>query len=313
MNLLFTGASSFTGFWFAKTLASAGHRVFCTLTKASPGGYEGLRRERVDLLLKQKNIIPLWKCEIANAPDVFPADETLHGFCSHAAEVGDYKNADFNPLQAVAKNTLGIKNLYRWLRKKSCAFVLHSGTYFEAGEGVPDTAGNPSFSPYSVSKTMTWELVRFYANQNNLCAAKFVMSNPFGAYEERGFVGYLIKTWLRGETPSVNTPDYIRDNIPVSLMAQKYAAGVVVAGGNTRLPVVKFAPSGFVGTQGNFAHLLAARMEKLLKKKCPLTIAEKMNVVEPLERKNSESGIEDSPALDVFWQELSDFYTAHPQ
>jgi nucleoside-diphosphate-sugar epimerase len=311
MNLLFTGASSFTGFWFAKTLAEAGHCVFCTLTKATSGDYAGVRRERVALLLKQKNIVPLWGCEVANAPDIFPASEIIHGFCSHAAEVGDYKSADFDPVQAVAKNTLGIKNLYRWLHEKSCAYVMHTGTYFEAGEGIPDAQGNLSFSPYSVSKTMTWELVRFYTNQNKMRAAKFVMPNPFGAYEERGFTGYLVRAWLRGETPVVKTPDYIRDNMPVSLMARQYASGTASAGGEFGSQSVKFAPTGFVGTQGDFARLLARHMEKSLRLNCPLVVAEQIDFSEPLARSNSELGIADSPALDAFWEEFANFYTTH--
>ena len=38
MKILFTGASSFTGFWFVKTLAATGHEIFCPLTK-NPADY----------------------------------------------------------------------------------------------------------------------------------------------------------------------------------------------------------------------------------------------------------------------------------
>ena len=34
MKILFTGASSFTGYWFVKTLAEAGHEVICPLRGA---------------------------------------------------------------------------------------------------------------------------------------------------------------------------------------------------------------------------------------------------------------------------------------
>ncbi len=36
MKILFTGASSFTGFWFAKELAAAGHEVFAVFPPPVP-------------------------------------------------------------------------------------------------------------------------------------------------------------------------------------------------------------------------------------------------------------------------------------
>ena len=50
MKILFTGASSFTGYWFAKELASAGHQVFA-LFRHQPRDYpDDLRRQRVKAL-----------------------------------------------------------------------------------------------------------------------------------------------------------------------------------------------------------------------------------------------------------------------
>ena len=45
-NVLLTGASSFTGFWFARALVAAGHRVIAPL-RGRVDGYEGVRGERV--------------------------------------------------------------------------------------------------------------------------------------------------------------------------------------------------------------------------------------------------------------------------
>jgi UDP-glucose 4-epimerase len=53
-----------------------------------------------------------------------------------------------------------------------------------------------------------------------------VIPNPFGLYEEPHFTAYLMTTWLASETPRVQTPRYVRDNIHVSLLAKAYAAFV---------------------------------------------------------------------------------------
>jgi hypothetical protein len=55
-----------------------------------------------------------------------------------------------------------------------------------------------------------------------------------------------MKTWLAGETAGAQTPRYVRDNIPVSLLAKAYTAfvGDNSAPGATR----RLNPSGYAGT-----------------------------------------------------------------
>ena len=49
MRILFSGASTFTGYWFAKTLVEAGHEVLATLTQDA-GSNEGIRTSRLHML-----------------------------------------------------------------------------------------------------------------------------------------------------------------------------------------------------------------------------------------------------------------------
>jgi nucleoside-diphosphate-sugar epimerase len=51
MKILFTGASSFTGFWFVRELARAGHEVVATFRKRPEAYPDALRRERATLAL----------------------------------------------------------------------------------------------------------------------------------------------------------------------------------------------------------------------------------------------------------------------
>ena len=63
MRILFTGASSFTGFWFVRELARAGHAVTATFRQPFEG-YEGVRRERVRLL--QDHCEPIVGCSFGS-------------------------------------------------------------------------------------------------------------------------------------------------------------------------------------------------------------------------------------------------------
>src|ERR1041385_2405640 len=58
MKILFTGASSFTGYWFVKALADAGHDVTCPL-RSAPEKYEGVRKDRVEALKGACPVLPL--------------------------------------------------------------------------------------------------------------------------------------------------------------------------------------------------------------------------------------------------------------
>jgi nucleoside-diphosphate-sugar epimerase len=48
MRILFTGASSFTGYWFVRELVAGGHEVIAACR--GDGRYEGLRAERVRMV-----------------------------------------------------------------------------------------------------------------------------------------------------------------------------------------------------------------------------------------------------------------------
>jgi len=341
MNLLFTGASSFSGLWLASELAETGHRVFCTFSKPDISEYEPLRLRRVRHLLANENIIPLLGAAAAGAGAALDAFEdvrraggalpagdpvrgwngSIDGFCAHGAFVGDYKNPGFDAIGAAARNTAGLPELCERLRRRGCRFLLHTGTYFESGEGV-DGAGAAAFSPYAVSKKITWEISRFYAERAGMAVGKFVMPNPFGAWEGRGFTAHLARTWLAGGTPVVRAPEYVRDNAPVPLLAQAYLAAVEAMDGATRAggaantatvgavsPPVRFTPSGFVGKQGDFARLVAGRFARYWGRECPLEIARQPGFDEPRRRANSAEGIADGPRLDAFWEDFAAFHS----
>src|SRR6185436_4524078 len=101
---------------------------------------------------------------------------------------------------------------------------------------------------------------------------KFVIPNPFGPYEEPRFCNYLMQSWFKGEVPTVRTPLYVRDNIPVDLMAAAYAE--FTAQLPSRHGVTKLNPSFYVESQGAFAARFASEMESRLGLPCPVALLE---------------------------------------
>src|SRR5215475_5248342 len=103
VRILLTGASSFTGFWFASELARMGHDVTATF-RGQPDTYGDVRGARVQQLMEQVN--PVWGTSFGSELflDLVGAAQ-FDLFCHHAAETANYRRWDFDTLAASASNT----------------------------------------------------------------------------------------------------------------------------------------------------------------------------------------------------------------
>ena len=305
MRVLFTGGSSFTGFWFIKELNKSGHEITAIYRKEK-GEYEGVRKERVNLAGQFANQI--FKCEFGDERFLNLVKEGKWDLlCHHAALVTGYKNLDFDFVKALANNTREIIKIITSLKENGCSKILLTGSVFEANEGVGDN-DLQAFSPYGLSKTMTFEAFRFFTYKFQVKLGKFVIPNPFGPFEEPRFTNYLIKTWYEGKIPTVRTPDYVRDNIHVTLLAKAYAKFAESLSPDPGLE--KLAPSGYVETQGEFAQRFANEMNKRMEVDCRVNLGKQEEFNEPLVRYN------DLPAKDYVdswdeekaWDEIAEYY-----
>ena len=307
MKILFTGASSFTGFWFVKALAGAGNEIICPITRDFPD-YTGIRRQRLDLLKSHCRLIP-------NTP--FGADnflklsnaETCDQLCHHAADVTNYKSPDFDAAAAVRNNTLNLSAILGTLRQRGLRSVVLTGTYFEADEG----AGNlplRTFSPYSLSKTLTFAAFKAECQRAGLPLGKFVIPNPFGPFEEARFTGFLMKNWREGKLVEVKTPDYVRDNIHVDLLATAYAKFSARMFAATE-PLRKINPSGYAEKQGEFAQRVAREVKARTGWACELKLAGQADFSEPLNRTNTEPAAKLVPdwSESKAWDAFVEFYS----
>jgi nucleoside-diphosphate-sugar epimerase len=250
LRILITGASSFTGSWFARALAEAGHDVTATFRRRY---YEGLRAERVRLVTAVAR--PLWGVAFGDI------DGEYDVLCAHGAEVGNYRSTEFDADAAVAENTRDLERVVAGMGR-----VVVTGTVFEALD-----------TPYGISKRKTWEAFEPFG------AAKFVIPNPFGPWEnEPRFTTYLARTWLAGETAIVKTPQYQRDNIHVQALTDAYVRFVE----SDRL---RAAPSQYRETQLAFAHRCSRELAEHLRVDCAVEAAEQTDFSQPLELVNTDT------------------------
>jgi len=300
VRVLLTGASSFTGAWFAVRLRAAGHEVVATIRGACDD-YEGGRKRRLDWAAEAG----VQFLEGASFGDerFLDAIGACDVVCHHAAEVTNYHSLDFDVNAAVASNTRNARQVFERASAVRAAFVA-TGSVFEQGEGLGE-APLRAFSPYGLAKGLSWEILSFWAARAGVPIGKFVIPNPFGPHEEARFCAYLMRTWAKGESAEVRTPAYVRDNIPIDLLAERYVRFVESVA--TTRQDLRLSPSGYVESQGRFAERFAAEVGGRLGLEAKLILAKQTEFAEPVMRTNSDfdrSGWDER----TFWDSAADYY-----
>ena len=286
MKILLTGASSFTGMWFARELAHAGHEVAAVFRKR-PGEYEDdIRRKRAARVLEVGRGV--FGCSFGDAAFLdLVRQEHWDLYCHHAADVTNYKSSEFDLISALANNTRNIAPVLDALKTGSQGRtrILVTGSVFENDEGA-GSQGLPAFSPYGLSKSFTWEVFRYHASRAGLPIGKFVIPNPFGPFEDPRFTAYLMKSWMARQTAVVSSPVYVRDNIHVSLLAKVYAKFATEIPDR---PGMSFChPSGYAESQGAFALRFAQAMRPRLGLPCEVELKQQLDFQEPRVRINTD-------------------------
>jgi UDP-glucose 4-epimerase len=305
VRILLTGASSFTGYWFARELVTAGHAVVAPLRRAKDA-YSGLRGERVAQLAGLVDIV--WSCTFGEGNFLKLVEAgNFDVLCHNAARVGDHRSPDFDIVAALAENTKAVSRLLRSLVERGAKAVVLTGSVFEADEGVGSFPLR-AFSPYGVSKGITAAVFRYWCDEFGVPLGKFVIPNPFGPYEEPRFCSYLVNTWRRNEIAEVRTPRYVRDNIHVTLLAKAYAHFTLTTAQGPAFG--KLSPSGYVESQGAFARRFSQEVGSRLGLEARVKLANQTTFPEPLVRINMDpvDGARFGWSEAAAWDEIAAYY-----
>ena len=307
-RVLLTGASSFTGSWFAHALARAGAEVVAPLRGAHERG-PGIRARRLQRVAAAAEIIPFAPSGSDRLMEIVSEGPPFDLLCLHAAEVGDFKSPAYDAYEAFARNMHGLVPLLRAAAERGCRRVLVTGSLFEADEGVSDPWPS-AIGAYGLAKTLTWQAQRHECERLDLALGKFVIPNPFGPDEKPGLVSHLIGSWLRGVPAMIMHPELVRDHVPIRALASDYARMALGLPSTTGL--YRRNPSGFIETIGAFALRVAAGVGPHLGRPCPIQHAARSPesrgaMGEPRLRHNTDAVLE-SLVISDCWRDLAQCY-----
>ena len=113
--------------------------------------------------------------------------------------------------------------------------------------------------------------------------------------------------WNEGLSAKIHTPNYVRDNIPSSLLAAVYARFVsdLAQSGFQRI-----SPSFYAEPQGAFAERFAREMRQRLALSAALEFDVQTDFPEPVIRTNTDPvrGVDFGWSEQTFWDETAQYY-----
>lgn len=277
MNILFLGASSFTGFHFVNELSKIKkNKIYCTLTK-NINQYKSIRYERIKLLSKKKNIIFLKKIKFGDRKFINLLKKIkFNTFCFHHAFTKNYKdNSKFKFLKSLKENTNNIEEVFKLIDIKS--LIIISNTIFQEIPSKKYKAVNN----YGISKSNSFNQIKYYCEKNNIKYKSIYITNPWGIYEEKKLNYYLIKNWFENKNTYILHPNYIRDNIHIDKLSQSYKK-IILSKSNK----VNFFPSGICSSNKVFIEALKKKFEQFFKKEAKVTYANHAIYNQPICRIN---------------------------
>ncbi len=304
-RLLLFGISSFTGYWFAQAASTSGFGVVGVLTKPLTS-YDPLRSARLKRLGSSVELIesaPLGSDNLLAAVRRLKHVDVV-GW--HHAVVGDFKSASYPIGQAIDSALQGIPALAEALTERGCRGAAISHSVFEADRGLP--AGGLPIGRYGIAKRAVGDALSLFSAQLGWETAHFVICNPVGPFENLRLTAYLVREWSHGRIPSLQAPHWTRDNIPVDLLATRYAdalEGLLQGTGGL------FTPSYWPMKNREWAHKIAENFAPRLGLNCRLAETEVLDESEPRIRMGVEK-IHPPPSWreSEFWDRYAAFYAA---
>lgn len=292
MKILFTGISSFTGFWIANYFANKGYTIDAVLTKKTIRQYDSLRSERLSKLSDNINLI--FDCKFGDNKFISLIRSNQYEIIiHHASNVNNYNSDSFDWQLAINENTNNIEIVIEEIASNSNTIFAYSSTVFEKGGISKDQPINK----YAFSKKISKEIIKFFCVKYNIKFTQIYITNPFGPLEDLKLNHHILSSWKKNTDVVIKTPKYIRDFIPVDLLAISYFEHIVSLQTSNNL-ISSYSPSGYKMKISDYLNFLSNKLYQLIGDKKEFKTEDQINFSEPIELVNDSNVL-----LNAIWNE----------
>ena len=257
-RILLTGCSSFTGYWFARELINLGFELCCPLPHEYDE-YLGVKKQRLDFIRDKATLV--FKCPFGTNGFIELCKNHYYGMGFHGFYMENYNNRNYKISSSLSQNLKNIETILEILQENRTR-IIYSSSIFEDAINIEDD-NNESTSidwyNYAFSKKVTFLALRSLCEQYGLTCQRFVITNPFGPYEDTKFCFHLMNSILKKNDFLIKTPFYTRDMIQVDLLAKLYANAFLDLNGEN---LVEFRPSQYSMKIFEFAELFISEISK---------------------------------------------------
>ena len=135
---------------------------------------------------------------------------------------------------------------------------------------------------------------------------KFTMPNPFGRFQKSNIFRFLESAWEKNEVPFISQPNYIRDYVPVDLLAISYSNLISSFRSGDHLSNY-FAPSYFTMSNRDMVNLYASEISTRIGRKLEVQFGDQRDYAESRVRVNKDSlhTFTEKWSLEKFWDAVA--------
>ena len=220
-----TGITSFTGAWIAQTFVQKGWEVYGLCSQAL-SSYSGLSTKRLEWLQKQssqQNRIQIqYELPVeTGALSTWVAQNSFDIWIHHHHWMKDFRAPHYDLHKAAQIGLEPLPELLAALKKTGILGMIHSGSFFEPGEGKQKP--EQKITPYAQSKADVWKQLEKEAGRLELPLSKILIPNPVGPLENADRLpSVMIEKARKKEKITLRAPHSQTDFLPIMNLAEHY-------------------------------------------------------------------------------------------
>ena len=267
MNIIINGSTSFTGLHLILRLLKEDNNIYIVSNN-------NLKKLLPEQLILHEKIKKSSKVKFISI-DSYEKDNMINDFeciknikidaiIVHGYMASNYKAKNYDFIQSSLNSIKWVFKLMELNIINSETRLFYTGTYFQ-------NLKSQFLSSYALSKSITWSILKSQLPLKS--KHHFLFPNPFGYGEEKRLCYSLLSNWFQDRDFELDSPNLIRDNIPIKFLIDEYYLYINNSFENNQIGNYEFSPSYYISSNLDFINFIKLKVqEKFPSLRCVIKI-----------------------------------------